>query len=551
MKKWICLIVCAVMLFSLCACGTETENGANDTPKATVFVTINTEGMGGMIGYEPGETAPEIDPEQPYQSAQINLAEAATYTFAAASESGYMFMKWTKNGEDFSTDPIITVQLDESADFVAVFEEDPDWQNPVMNFIGEYQCGSAHALVECLGYDGAWITIEQELARWDIVDRLNTDTLTIAYSGGTKSTVTYDGYGEVINQEPVYEDGTGTITFNDDGTFTWHDDKSENGTDMIFEWVSVSSTEGIDYLALVNNLNALPDGWEDALETVTVTNSLGDEVEVEARAYAAYELLRADMEENDGIYIELDSARRSVATQQDIMNRFIEKYGADYAAKTVAQPGYSEHHTGLALDLYFKLKNDDGSFTDVYYNEDMVQYPEIWEKIHAKLAKYGFILRYLKGREHITGYGYEPWHIRYLDDPAIAAEITDSDITLEEYLAGAKAPEVKIDYGTSALYTKEELDEAIVQIKCRFAAFGCELHSLTYAGDGANNADNLKWMNEFDDDNEYTQVCEFLSDFHAPENIELGWESDMEYTNWQWWLARTDDGGWQLMTWGY
>ncbi|MBO4392566.1 MAG: hypothetical protein J5816_04605, partial [Clostridia bacterium] len=71
MKKWICLIVCAVMLFSLCACGTETENGANDTPKATVFVTINTEGMGGMIGYEPGETAPEIDPEQPYQSAQI------------------------------------------------------------------------------------------------------------------------------------------------------------------------------------------------------------------------------------------------------------------------------------------------------------------------------------------------------------------------------------------------------------------------------------------------------------------------------------------------
>ena len=161
--------------------------------------------------------------------------------------------------------------------------------------------------------------------------------------------------------------------------------------------------DGIDYLALVNKLHPLPEGWEDALETVTIVNSVGDEVEVEAKAYAAYELLRADLEANDGIYIELDSARRSVAEQQDIMDRFIEKYGAEYAAKTVAQPGYSEHHTGLALDLYFKLRSDDGMFTDVYYNEDMVQYPEIWEKIHAKLADYGSILRYLDGKEHITG----------------------------------------------------------------------------------------------------------------------------------------------------
>ena len=143
---------------------------------------------------------------------------------------------------------------------------------------------------------------------------------------------------------------------------------------------------GIDYLALVNKLNPLPEGWEDALQTVHITNSVGDDVEVEARTYAAYEQLKADLEANDGIYLELDSARRSVAAQQEIMDRFIEKYGADYAAKTVATPGYSEHHTGLALDLYFRLKGEDGGFTDVYYNEDMAQYPQIWEKIHAKLA---------------------------------------------------------------------------------------------------------------------------------------------------------------------
>ena len=215
---------------------------AYDMPEASIFVTINTEGWGGMIGYEAGETVPELDPEWPYQSAQINLAEPETYTFAAAAEAGYVFIKWTKDGEDFSTEPVITVLLDESADFVAVFEEDPDWQNPVMNFIGEYQSGRAHALVECFDKQDAWITIEwggsaSEKARWDIVGKLDLDTLTIEYSGVTKSIVTYDDNGEVKSQEPEYEDGTGTVTFHNDGTFTWHEDQSEYGTDMVFEWV--------------------------------------------------------------------------------------------------------------------------------------------------------------------------------------------------------------------------------------------------------------------------------------------------------------------------
>lgn len=196
------------------------------------------------------------------------------------------------------------------------------------------------------------------------------------------------------------------------------------------------STEGIDYLVLVNKRNALPEGWEDTLQTVTVTNSVGDEVEVETKAYDAYLALKEDLEENDGVYLELDSARRSVAAQQEIMDRFTEKYGAEYAAKTVAVPGYSEHHTGLALDLYFRLKGDDGTFTDVYYNEELVQYPEIWEKIHARLADYGFILRYPDGKEQIIGYGYEPWHIRYLDNADLAKEITEKGLTLEEYLGG-------------------------------------------------------------------------------------------------------------------
>ena len=328
---------------------------------------------------------------------------------------------------------------------------------------------------------------------------------------------------------------------------------------LIFATVQAEDAKeaGIDYMALVNKLHPLPEGWEDALETVTIVNSVGDEVEVEKKAYAAYELLKTDLEENDGIYLELDSARRSIAAQQDIMDRFIEKYGADYAAKTVATPGYSEHHTGLALDLYFKIKNDDGTFTDVYYNEDMTrpEYEGLWTKVHEKLSDYGFILRYLPDKEYITGYGYEPWHIRYIDDADAAKEImSQPGMTLEVWLGAAADADVTVDYGTSELYTMEDLKEAAVQVKCRFASFaGCELHSLRYAGDVCNTEENLAWMNQLDEGKDYVQVAEFVSDFHSPVQPEedTAWEPDTEYTDYRWWLARTADGGWQLLTWGY
>ncbi len=153
----------------------------------------------------------------------------------------------------------------------------------------------------------------------------------------------------------------------------------------------------IDYMALVNKLHALPDGWEDSIETVKFTNSVGDEVEVERKAMVEYLRLKEELEA-EGIYVDLDSARRSLEEQQRIMDDFIRDYGADYAAKTVAPVGYSEHHTGLALDLYLIIDGE-----DIVLNEEMMKHPDIWEKIHEKLAAHGFILRYLDGKEHITG----------------------------------------------------------------------------------------------------------------------------------------------------
>ena len=302
----------------------------------------------------------------------------------------------------------------------------------------------------------------------------------------------------------------------------------------------------IDYMVLVNKLNPLPDDWEDLLETVHFTNTVGDDVEVEKKAYDAYLKLKEDLEKED-IHVDLDSARRSVAEQQRIMDDFTEKYGPDYASKTVATPGYSEHHTGLALDLYLII---DGK--DVVENEDMIQYPEIWEKIHAKLADYGFILRYLDGKEHITGYGYEPWHIRYIDDVEKAKEIMSKGITLEEYLGAVESSDVSIDYGTSELYSEEELKEAVIQVKCAFATWeGCVLHSIKYAGDEANSQENIDWVNSLNEDSEYTQVAEYLVNFHSPENGEFAWDPDTEYEDYQFWLARTEDGGWDLVSTGY
>ena len=108
-----------------------------------------------------------------------------------------------------------------------------------------------------------------------------------------------------------------------------------------------------------------------------------------------------------------------------------------------------------------------------------------------------------------------------------------------------------IEYGDSELYSQVDMDAAIAQIRAEFDTWeGCELHSIRYTGDEHNNADNIKWMNELSEGKIFTQCIEFESDFHSPKNGGA-WEADAEYTNWQWWLSRTDGGDWKLLTWGY
>ena len=118
--------------------------------------------------------------------------------------------------------------------------------------------------------------------------------------------------------------------------------------------------------------------------------------------------------------------------------------------------------------------------------------------------------------------------------------------------ACGKKAEPSLDYGDSALYTKEEMDTAIALIRAEFAGWeGCELHSLRYAGDEADSEENVRWMNELKEGQEYTQCAEFLTDFHSPVEESGAWNPDTEYKDYQWWLAKNADGGWDLLTWGY
>lgn len=138
-----------------------------------------------------------------------------------------------------------------------------------------------------------------------------------------------------------------------------------------------------------------------------------------------------------------------------------------------------------------------------------------------------------------------------IEDEDAAMESSDWTSEVVDTLKVLRVPQ---GYGVSELYTADELAAAADLIRQEFASFeGCELHSLRYVGDACNTAKNIQWMNSLDEGKGFTQVAEFLSDFHSPVNPgeQTVWEADKEYTDYEWWLARAEGGEWQLLTMGY
>lgn len=181
------------------------------------------------------------------------------------------------------------------------------------------------------------------------------------------------------------------------------------------------------YLVLVNRDNKIGNDFISNVKLVSTRDTDGETLYLEKKTLEQYNKLK-DFLYDKGFIVGISSAYRSISEQQEIYDDFCVRYGEEYACKAVAPVRCSEHHTGLAIDINLFL---DGKWPDGNY-ELMEQEDEL-VKIHKYLHKFGFILRYPKGKEKITGYDYEPWHIRYVGG-YVAKTIYEKNITFEEYL---------------------------------------------------------------------------------------------------------------------
>jgi D-alanyl-D-alanine carboxypeptidase len=127
---------------------------------------------------------------------------------------------------------------------------------------------------------------------------------------------------------------------------------------------------------------------------------------------------------NDGVTLRLSSAYRSEALQTQFYSSYVARDGQEAADKYSARPGTSEHQTGLAADI---IPANDACHLQVCFG-DMAEGK--WLAAHAH--EHGFIIRYLDGKESITTYQYEPWHLRYVGNE-LASELHKNGLTMEEF----------------------------------------------------------------------------------------------------------------------
>lgn len=217
-----------------------------------------------------------------------------------------------------------------------------------------------------------------------------------------------------------YIDADGLLQFKTDGHYV----QADSYADGEIPWA----------LRLVNDWNPMPKGYDEALEMVLVQPNANNQP-VDARMA---EDLKRLIEAGKAYNIGIQSAYRSAAKQESLYWRKVNKYKSRYsdpvqlqseAGEVVKRPGYSEHNLGLGVDLY-------GS-GDHALNQSFEK-TAAFKWLIENCADYGFILRFPKGKEAITGVIYEAWHFRYVGDAATAHAIMDNGLCLEEYLEQEK-----------------------------------------------------------------------------------------------------------------
>lgn len=176
-------------------------------------------------------------------------------------------------------------------------------------------------------------------------------------------------------------------------------------------------------LMLTNKFNKLNEDYEpDDLVEISNVYSYGENQKLRLDAYNAFiEMFNAAKLED--ITLIINSSYRSFKDQDETYNDYSTWYGQNEADKIAARPGFSEHQTGLSIDIQT-------------YNSTRSNFEETqaFDWLYKNAYKYGFILRYPKDLEYLTGYDYESWHYRYVGKD-VAKYIYENNITFDEYYA--------------------------------------------------------------------------------------------------------------------
>ncbi|MEI7522514.1 MAG: M15 family metallopeptidase [Candidatus Saccharibacteria bacterium] len=190
---------------------------------------------------------------------------------------------------------------------------------------------------------------------------------------------------------------------------------------------SYSTTDPNSIWVVVNKKLALPNGFAP-YDLVVPNVSL--RLESTSMQMQVRQVIKADLEamfaaaKKEGHSLMLSSGYRSVAYQKSLYDGYVVTQGLASADRSSARPGHSEHQTGLAFDVEPSNKRCEleQCFGDTPEGK--------WLAEHA--ANYGFIIRYGKDQEQLTGYEYEPWHLRYVGKN-LASELVINSKTLEQY----------------------------------------------------------------------------------------------------------------------
>ncbi len=182
-------------------------------------------------------------------------------------------------------------------------------------------------------------------------------------------------------------------------------------------------SDGDYLLALVTKETTLKPGYQPA-DLKAVPSYMNPSYQMRLRAEALEHLEKLwNAASDDGVTLSIRSAYRSYETQKQLFKDYASRHGEEEANRFSARPGQSEHQLGTAVDF----GGTGVDFTDRFGETEQGR----WLADNA--YKYGFAMSYPQGKEHITGYIYEPWHYRYIG-VTHARQWKESGLTLKEYL---------------------------------------------------------------------------------------------------------------------